>query len=111
MAQILNMQHEPRSPRLSRMLFGAVAAVLLAAATNAAGQADDWQTMVREDVWLEHGCKVSFFSHIVERETKNGHIVLVKVHCEDQRSFDAVQEGSDSPFTFKECTPREKTSC
>lgn len=66
---------------------------------------------MREDIWIAHACRVAFFSHIVERQTPDGSSVLVKVHCEDKRSFDAVQLHPDEPFTFSECTPRETKSC
>ena len=95
--------------RTCAILFSGL--LLTAISHNASLANDDWQTIVTEDVWMEHACKVTYFSHIVERQTDSGTVVLVKVHCEDGRSFDASQLGTDHPFTFSECTPREKTSC
>ncbi len=83
----------------------------LTATAAISDEANKWEAAVTEEIWLEHFCRVTFFSHIVERETKNGKIVMVKVHCEDKRSFDAIRQDTYSPFTFSECTPREKTSC
>ncbi|NKB57658.1 MAG: hypothetical protein GKS00_15125 [Alphaproteobacteria bacterium] len=74
-------------------------------------ESDDWQSIVTEDIWFEHSCKAAFFSHVIERETKSGKIVMVKIHCDDKRSFDAVRPGTNAPFTFSECTPREQQAC
>lgn len=71
----------------------------------------NWILELSEEIWFEHACRVAFFSHVVERETKAGRVLFVKVHCEDQRSFDVSQSGSDAPFIFSECTPREKNAC
>lgn len=88
-----------------------MSAASFSAGLAAANEAEPWQTIVREDIWIEHACRVAFFSHVVERETATGKTVMVKVHCDDKRSFDAVRTGADTPFKFSECTPREKKSC
>ena len=38
-------------------------------------------------------------------------MVIAKVHCVDQRTFDAIRMRSADAFEFKECTLREKQSC
>ena len=91
--------------------IGWIAFALLSTESLTASETKVWQKQVAEDIWLEHACKVAFFSHIVERETDSGKIVMVKVHCDDNRSFDSVQSGADTPFKFSERTPREKKSC
>jgi hypothetical protein len=91
-------------------LAGAVLCLTMAGAAFAQGVVD-WREIVTEDAWLQHQCRVTYLSHIVERETKSGRIVMVKVHCDDNRSFDAVQSGADQPFTFSECTPRDTKTC
>ena len=88
-----------------------VTVISVVSALAADGEKINWRVIVTDDIWVEHGCKVAFFSHIVERETETGSVVLVKVHCEDKRSFDAAQSGAEEPFTFKECTPRATKTC
>lgn len=96
------------------MAFGVLAGAvlcLISAGSVSADERVDWREIVTEDAWLQEACRVAYLSHIVERETESGRIVMVKVHCDDKRSFDAVQSGTDQPFTFSECTLREKTTC
>ena len=96
------------------MTFGALtgaALCLISAGSVSADESVDWRQIVTEDAWLQEQCRVGYLSHIIERETESGRIVMVKVHCDDKRSFDAVQSGANQPFTFSECTPSEKTTC
>jgi hypothetical protein len=37
--------------------------------------------------------------------------VSAKVHCEDQRTFDAQQEGEGEAFTFRECVDPNVRRC
>ena len=71
----------------------------------------DWQQDLAADIDFEHSCEVAFLSHVVEREVEGKLMVMAKVHCTDQRTFDAVRTGRLEPFEFKECTVREKQSC
>ena len=79
-------------------------------ATKAA-EPPDWSIALSEEIWFEHACRVAFFSQIIERDSKAGRILMVKVHCKDQRSFEASQSGRDTPFIFSECKPREQNAC
>ncbi len=96
---------------LSLVAIVCIAAILLIALPVNSDEPEEWRAAVTEEIWLMHICRVTFFSHIIERETKDGDVTMVKVHCEDSRSFDAIRETSKRPFTFSECTPREKTVC
>ena len=71
----------------------------------------DWQQDLAADIDFEHSCEVAFLSHVVERDVEGKMMVMAKVHCTDQRTFDAVRSGRLEPFEFKECTVREKQSC
>jgi len=71
----------------------------------------EWQDQVSAEAEAELGCDVAYLSHIVERSIDGKPLVMVKVHCMDQRSFDAVRYDKMEPFKFEECTTREKKSC
>ena len=70
-----------------------------------------WEGQITVEALDAVNCEVSFISHIVEREMQTGTMVMAKVHCVDNRSFDALRENDAMPFTFKECTPRDTKSC
>ena len=84
-----------------------------ASGTSAASpaQEDGWQTVLSADIEFEHGCEVAYLSHVVEREVDGDLMVMAKVHCVDQRAFDAIRMRSADAFEYKECTHREKQSC
>lgn len=110
------LQSESMFPRTPYSLFvhaASVFAILAALSVNSVNAIElpDWKLALSDEIWFEHACQVAFFSHVVERETEAGRVLLVKVHCEDQRSFDVSQSGPDAPFMFSECTPREKNAC
>ena len=81
---------------------------LLLLAANALA---NWQQDLAADIDFEHSCEVAFLSHVIEREVEGKLMVMAKVHCTDQRTFDAVRTGRLETFEFKECTVREKQSC
>jgi hypothetical protein len=80
------------------------------AATSEAEQ-NGWQRVLSADIEFEHGCEVAYLSQVVEREVDGDLMVVAKVHCVDQRTFDAIRMRSADAFEFKECTLREKQSC
>lgn len=70
-----------------------------------------WEENLREDARMEIGCEVSFLSHVVVRTFRGRRIVNAKVHCEDQRTFDAQREGEGESFTFRECVDSNAREC
>lgn len=87
-----------------------IALAILSGDAMSAGQ-PRWEGQIAVEALDAVNCEVSFISHIVERDTPAGRVVMAKVHCTDKRSFDALRENDSAPFTFKECTPREQKSC
>ncbi len=85
----------------------------LAIGTTVTGLAEEngWQRILSADIEFEHGCEVAYLSQVVEREVDGDLMVMAKVHCVDQRAFDAIRMRSADAFEFKECTLREKQSC
>ncbi len=90
---------------------GLTLAVLLTVSLGASPASAAWQEQVAAEAESGLGCDVAYLSHIVERNVEGKPLVMVKVHCMDQRSFDAVRHDRMEPFEFKECTTREKKSC
>jgi len=90
-------------------LVSVVGALLLVAAIKPAYA--DWEEELREDARMEIGCEVAFLSHVVVRTFQGRRIVNAKVHCEDQRTFDAQQEGEGESFTFRECVDPNVREC
>ena len=80
---------------------------------SAAGQAEEyeWLEELSADIAVMHDCEVAYLSHVVEREGEEGLAVMAKVHCIDQRTFDAFRLRTADVFQYKECTLREKQTC
>ena len=83
-------------------------AFALLLAVQAAAQERQWQRDLRREILGLLDCQIAFLSHVVEREVEGREVVMAKVHCLDQRSFDAVRQEATDRFQFKECT-RDKT--
>jgi hypothetical protein len=82
------------------------AALLIALATPAlAGWQDDLSAQLRWD----HQCQVAFYSGVIERLVNGQQVVIAKAHCEDGRTFDAIQHNELEEFEINECTPKEQT--
>jgi hypothetical protein len=45
---------------------------------------------------------------VIERLVKGQLVVIAKAHCEDGRTFDAVQRNELEDFEIHECTLREQ---
>ena len=80
-----------------------VASVAVAQAT--------WQDDLSYEIALVYDCEIAFLSHVVERDVGEKQVVMAKVHCTDQRSFDAQRLDPLEPFHFSPCEHREKTTC
>lgn len=70
-----------------------------------------WKDDIVAEIQEAHGCEASFFSHVLEREIKGKAVVMVKVHCEDKRAFDAIRQGEDEMFTFTKCRAHDERVC
>ncbi|MDJ0942372.1 MAG: hypothetical protein QNJ30_02855 [Kiloniellales bacterium] len=89
----------------------AIAALAVGPSERSLAEENGWQRTLSADIEFEHGCEVAYLSQVVEREVDGELMVMAKVHCVDQRAFDAIRMRSADAFEFKECTLREKQSC
>lgn len=64
----------------------------------------DWPQDLAAEIEVVEGCRVAFLSNVVEREVDGRQVVMAKVHCEDQRLFDAWRNDPLDAFRFEECT-------
>ncbi len=90
---------------------GLAVALLLAFALPVSSWAAGW----REDLVIEirsaHECEVAYITHVVERSVDGHQVIFAKVHCMDQRSFDATRTDEKEFFSFSECTREESEAC
>lgn len=70
-----------------------------------------WQDDLAAEIGMAQGCRVAFLSHVVERTVAGKQLVMVKVHCEDQRVFDALRPDAYEPFSFTACQPESQQGC
>jgi hypothetical protein len=96
-----------RSRRIARqgMLATLPAAALLATAFPALA---DWQEDLAAQLRWDHECVVQFYSGVIERMIEGQMVVIAKAHCEDGRTFDAIQRNELEDFEITECTPTEQ---
>ncbi len=92
-------------PRRAAWPLGA-AAILIALATPALAA---WQDDLAAQLRWDHQCQVSFYSGVIERMVNGQQVVIAKAHCEDGRTFDAIQRNELEEFEINECTPKEQT--
>lgn len=97
------------SPKRPALLLATILPLLI----SAAGQAEEyeWLEELSADIAVMHDCEVAYLSHVVERDADEGLMVMAKVHCVDQRTFDAFRLRTADVFQYKECTLREKQTC
>ena len=95
---------------MAREWLVALCLVLLLDA-GAMAQERQWQRDLAREIRGLLDCQVAFLSHVVEREIEGREVVMAKVHCLDQRSFDAVRHGATDRFEFKECTRESTQTC
>jgi hypothetical protein len=65
----------------------------------------NWQDDLAAQLRWDHDCVVQFYSGVIEGEL----VVIAKAHCEDGRTFDAVQRNELEDFEIIECNPTEQT--
>ena len=85
-----------------------IVALVFVLAQSAAAQ---WEDELTRQVDQDEGCEVAFLSHVIEREIDGRQVVMVKVHCTDERDFDALRDDKFKPFQFTACEPRNVESC
>jgi hypothetical protein len=51
---------------------------------------------------------VQFYSGVIERLIEGQMVVIAKAHCEDGRTFDAIQRNELEGFELTGCTPTEQ---
>lgn len=95
---------------MARAWLVALSLVLLSDA-GATAQERQWQRDLARQIQGLLDCEIGFLSHVVEREVDGKELVMAKVHCVDQRSFDAVRHGATERFEFKECTRETTQTC
>ncbi|NIA70172.1 hypothetical protein HBA54_16315 [Pelagibius litoralis] len=89
--------------RLLTFLAALLAVPSYPALLSAQGLEEEWGPVLSEQMLVEHDCEVAFFSQVAVREVNGDVIVIAKVHCTDQRSFDAYRPGSFDPFQVSPC--------
>jgi hypothetical protein len=67
-----------------------------------------WQEDLAAQLRWDHQCLVQYYSGVIERLVGDQLVVIAKAHCEDGRTFDALQENELEDFKITECTPREQ---
>ena len=96
---------------LQHVITAAIALALSAAPVVAQGPEDEWGPLLTEQMAVEYDCEVAFFSQVAERELNGDVVVLAKVHCQDQRTFDAYRPGSFELFEIHPCENPEHRVC
>ena len=93
--------------RTHRRVLARSLAVMALSATAAPALAD-WQDDLAAQLRWDHGCKVQYYSGVIERMIDRQLLVIAKAHCEDGRTFDAIQRDELELFEITECTPTEQ---
>ena len=96
--------YRPRTWR--RMLARSLAVVTLSAAASPAFA--DWQDDLAAQLRWDHRCLVQYYSGVIERMVDGQLVVIAKAHCDDGRTFDAIQRDELDDFEITECTPVEQ---
>lgn len=86
---------------------------LLAAPVPAAAQAEGppWLDELTRQMFAEHDCLVDFYLQIEESERDGQPVASARVHCEDQRLFDATRVGEAGRFTVERCATEGSRAC
>ena len=96
-----------KSRRTHRRVLARSLAVMALSATAAPALAD-WQDDLAAQLRWDHGCMVQYYSGVIERMVDRQLLVIAKAHCEDGRTFDAIQRDELELFEITECTPTEQ---
>ena len=82
--------------RLAKCLTLCLLVMAVLAAPALAGREDD---LVEQ---IEHDCEVAILSRVMEQTVDGRTVVRARVHCSDNRSFDAFRPDEFDPFQFIE---------
>jgi hypothetical protein len=96
---------------LARCLAASLVSVLLLAGTAPMAQTQDWAPELTAQVLREYDCEVAFFSQVSERVVDGDIVVLAKVHCVDERTFDAYRDSAFEPFEIHPCENPNNRVC
>lgn len=94
-----------------RIWLGVLTTSMALAATPPAMAQSGWEQELAIEIELAQKCKVAYLSHVVERTVDGKQLVMAKVHCEDQRVFDALRPDAYEPFQFNECEADKVKAC
>jgi len=75
--------------------------------STASRSAEDWRDQLALQLQQEHGCEVVLFSRVTERSIGDRHVVSARVHCADQRRYDAKRERPLERFQIRRCENAE----
>ncbi|MGH6905473.1 MAG: hypothetical protein ACREIR_22365 [Geminicoccaceae bacterium] len=92
-------------PGMRGWMLARPVAALLAVASPALA---DWQDDLAAQLRWDHECLVQYYSGVIERMVDGQLLVIAKAHCEDGRTFDAIQRDELEDFEITECTPTEQ---
>jgi hypothetical protein len=87
------------------MKFWLLALALMVIASPARA---NWEDDLAAQLRWDHNCVVEFYSGVIERLVEGNLVVIAKAHCEDGRTFDAIQNNELEEFEINECTPTEQ---
>ena len=96
----------PRAKISEKRFAGLLPAAALLVMTSPARA--DWQDDLAAQLRWDHECLVQYYSGVIERMVDGQLLVIAKAHCEDGRTFDAVQRDELEDFEINECTPTEQ---
>jgi hypothetical protein len=91
----------PSEPRRLPLAGFVAAAALLATASPARAS---WQDDLAAQPRWDHECLVQGYSGVVDGRL----LVIAKAHCEDGRTFDAIQRDELLDFEITACTPTSR---
>lgn len=85
-------------------------AAVIMGVTGARAQSG-WEDELEIEIDQAEQCHVAYLSHVVERDVGGKKLVMAKVHCDDQRVFDAMRPDEFEPFQFNACQPDTPQAC
>lgn len=81
-----------------------VSAIALAAMTG-------WQEELIDQARETESCEVALLTQVVETVRDGRHVILVKVHCRDRRTFDAIRRSDETAWNFRKCDDPQEDRC
>ncbi len=78
--------------------------IMLAAGGALAEAGPDWREGLEWQMLKEHDCEVNYLTNIEVRAVDDAEVVFARVHCMDERAFDASRPREGTRFEVTECT-------